>query len=137
MEIVYRKGIESDLVGINRLLDINFKHVIDTVINTDDKYFLVGVLDNQVVALSFITNIYNDVNKKYWYKINYVCVDEDYRGNHIALHLMEEIEKQAKKDNVSYLELTSNNKRVAAQALYHKCGFNEPDTRLFRKEIRK
>lgn len=137
MEIIYRKAIESDLVGINRLLDINFNHVIDNVINTDDKYFLVGVIDEQIVALSFITKTYNDVNKKYWYKINYVCVDEKYRGNHIALHLMEEIEIQAKEDNVSYLELTSNNKRVAAQALYQRSGFTLPDTCLFRKEIRK
>lgn len=137
MQVVYRKAIASDLDGINKLLNSYFNHSIDNVINTEDKYFLVGDVLSQIVALAFITKIYNDVNKKYWYKINYVCVDEEYRGQHIALHLMEKIEEEAKEDGVSYLELTSNKNRCAAQALYYKCGFMVSDTCLFRKEIKK
>lgn len=137
MEVVYRKAVASDLDGINKLLNIYFNHSIDNVINTEDKYFLVGDVLGQIVTLAFITRIYNDVNQKYWYKINYVCVDEEYQGQHIALHLMEEIEKEARGDGVSYLELTSNKKRKVAQALYYRSGFMEAETCLFRKEIEK
>ncbi len=135
MEIIYRKAEDKDLDGVNKLISDNFGHNLKNIVKTNDKYSLVGIIDNKVVAHLFVTKIYNDFKEKYFYKIDDVCVDSNYRGMHIGTELMKKLEKYAKEDNIGYLELTSNKKRCSARALYGKRGFTIVDTDLFRKEL--
>ena len=79
------------------------------------------------------TRIFNPIKDEYYGKIDYVCVDEKYRNNHIATNLLKEIEKTEK--SIAYLELTSNKSRIAANKLYLNSGYNIIDTNLFRKII--
>ncbi|HHX58623.1 MAG TPA: GNAT family N-acetyltransferase [Candidatus Moranbacteria bacterium] len=62
-----------------------------------------------------------------------VIVDENYRGKKIGQHLMENLLNKAQELKMEYLDLTSQDKRVAAQNLYKKIGFEKRDTNVFRK----
>jgi len=62
-----------------------------------------------------------------------VIVDENYRGKKIGQHLMENLINRAQELKMEYLDLTSQDKRVAAQNLYKKIGFKKRNTNVFRK----
>ncbi len=135
MDIIFRKAKVIDLDGINTLIGDVFNHHLDEVNNNLDMFNLVGVHNNIVVAHLYVTKIYNAITKENWYKIDDLCVMEDYRGLGIGTKLLEELDQMAKSDNISYLELTSNKKRCAAHKLYQKNNFKIIETDLFRKEI--
>lgn len=52
-----------------------------------------------------------------------VIVDEQYRGRHLGEMLIKYLISMAKLKKCSYISLTSNPKRVAANAMYQKIGF--------------
>ena len=135
MEIIYRKAIEQDKEGINKILKENFgdNHVLDKVYQEDDKYSYVAIDDEKVVGYVNVTIIYNEIKKEYWAKLNYVCVDKDYRHQGIATALLEELEKNEKK--AKYFELTCRRERENAHKLYNKLGYEQYDTDLLRKNI--
>ena len=56
-------------------------------------------------------------------------------GMGIATKLFEEVFNICRFENISYIELTSNETRVEAHALYKKIGFMVRDTTVFRKEF--
>ena len=62
-----------------------------------------------------------------------VVVDKKYRGKKIGLRLMNNLLAKARKLKMQYTDLTSNAKRVVAQNLYKKIGFEKRDTDVFRK----
>ena len=135
MEIIYRKAIEQDKEGINKILKENFgdNHVLDKVYQEDDKYSYVAIDDEKVVGYVNVTIIYNEIKKEYWAKLNYVCVDKDYRHQGIATALLQELEKNEKK--AKYFELTCRRERENAHKLYNKLGYEQYDTDLLRKNI--
>lgn len=64
-----------------------------------------------------------------------VVVDSDCRGMGLASQLMEHIFEEAKRFGCVKLHLTSNPRRVAANALYQKMGFQLYTTNYYEKEI--
>ena len=135
MDIVYRKAVNSDLDGINNLIGNVFNHHLDEDFLSDNYFSVVAVYDGKIVGHLFVTKIYNAISKKIWYKIDDVCVLDQFRGQHISKNLFKKLDEIAKEDKVSFYELTSNKKRVAAHGLYKSIGFNIIDTCLFRKEL--
>ena len=67
--------------------------------------------------------------------IEYVCVDEDYRGQGLGGKMMDFAEMYSKDNGIARLELTSGNQRIAAHKLYLRHGFLKRDTSVFRKDI--
>ena len=133
MNIEIREYEEKDLDSLNILLEEVYG--LKKEINTNNNTELVAVLDNNVVGYLTINKLYDSVkNIKYCY-INYVCVKKEYRRYHIATILLQKVEEICRKENISYIELTSNAKRIEAQYLYNKEGYIKRDTNVFRKVI--
>ena len=135
MNIEFRKANDNDLNDINNLLEKNFgdNHSIEKIIDDEYKYSFVASIHNKVVGYVNVTKLYNEVKKEYWIKLNYICVDEEYRHQGIATKLLEELEKV--ENSVKYFELTCRKERINAHKLYNKLGFEIYDTDLLRKNI--
>ena len=133
MNIEYKKVDNNNIDSLKKLLIDNFDVEISSVLNSNNQYSLIALMNDEVVGHLLFTRIFNPIKDEYYGKIDYVCVDEKYRNNHIATNLLKEIEKTEK--SIAYLELTSNKSRIAANKLYLNSGYNIIDTNLFRKII--
>jgi len=125
---------EQYLESLNLLLQESFE--VNKKENfSSDNIELIAVNDLEVIGY-LVLNICLDavLGIKYAY-VNYVCVKEEYRGQHIASMMFETVFSICKEENISYLELTSKATRVAAHHLYKKLGFEVRETTVFRKEI--
>ncbi len=69
-------------------------------------------------------------------RIEDVVVEEAYRGQKIGLRLMETLLAAAQEEGLSQVNLTSNPRRVAANQLYRRLGFQKIETNVYRKTIR-
>ena len=67
--------------------------------------------------------------------VEVVTVLSKYRGLHIGRKLMEHLIAEAKHLRVQSLHLTSNPKRVAANGLYRKIGFEKYETNCYTLKI--
>lgn len=90
----------------------------------EDNNIIVGM-----VTIDVITNIFKGI--KYGY-VNDVCVSNKYRGKGYGKILMLNVDKFAKDNGLSYIMLTSSNKRKIAQSLYRCLGYDIVDTCLFK-----
>lgn len=61
-----------------------------------------------------------------------LVVDEAYRGQKIGSRLLENAITQAKEAGSSYVEFTSNPKRIAGNKLYEKMGFKKREANIYR-----
>ena len=64
-----------------------------------------------------------------------VVVDERYRGKGLGKMLISALIEKAKKMGMKHVDLTSNPKRVAANNLYQKTGFEKRDTNVYRLKL--
>ena len=64
-----------------------------------------------------------------------VVVDESQRGKGLGTQLMDKLIERAKKRGALHIDLTSRPSRVAANALYHKLGFEQRDTNMYRLKL--
>lgn len=133
MNIEYRKIRDDDLYSLKKLIKNSFDKEIKNISNNSNQYSLVATIDNKIVGHLLFTKIYNPIEDIYWGKIDYVCVDEEYRNMKIATNLLEKTEEN--EVSIKYFELTSNENRVAANHLYLNKGYKIVNTNLFRKFI--
>ncbi len=134
METTIRRFRDEDLESLNILL----KEVYDKERKgktLDNNIELVAVVDKKVVGYLILNKLYDVVCGIYYGHINFYCVLEKYRNKKIGTKLLEEVFNICKKEDIKYLELTSNSSRVAAHHLYKKLGFNIRNTNVFRKEL--
>lgn len=134
METTIRRFRDEDLESLNILL----KEVYDKERKgktLDNNIELVAVVDKKVVGYLILNKLYDVVCGIYYGHINFYCVLEKYRNKKIGTKLLEEVFNICKKEDIKYLELTSNSSRVAAHHLYKKFGFNIRNTNVFRKEL--
>ena len=73
---------------------------------------------------------YSPTGCKAW--IEDVVVDNAYRGQGLGRMLVEEAIEQARGWGAETLMLTSNPKRIAANALYRSLGFEPKETNVYR-----
>lgn len=122
------------LASLNILLNEAFGILKVGKANYDD-IELLAVESGEVVGYLALNRCVDTVTGVTYFHVNYVCVKEIFRGQGIATKIFDEVFSICKKEHISYLELTSNAKRVAAHHLYHKLGFNQRETTVFRKEL--
>ena len=110
------------------------KEVCDVINYSTQDIYVVCYLD-EVVGMCMVNYIDDVFIAKRTAFINAVCVDKNFRGKGVGSFLISEIEKIAYFDGASEIMLTSSSKRVAANRLYEKLGFNIYDTNVFRKRL--
>ncbi len=132
MEIKFYE--DKYLDSLNILLEEAFQVSKSGVLASED-IELIAVCQEEVVGHLLLHSCIDSIRNQKFYFVEYVCVKSIYRNQGIASKLFEYVFQLCKKNNVAYLELTSNPSRVAAHHLYHKLGFQIRETTVFRKEI--
>ena len=89
--------------------------------------------NNKVVASATLTEGFEYIKNKKYYKVNYLGVLKDYRREGYATNLFNEIEVLVMKNDIDYLELTSGNQRRTAHYFYKSKNFKIKDTTVFVK----
>lgn len=145
MNIEFRKATSKDVEGIVRLCNECFfeetsmeyaKEMFEKTKDDPNQIYLVGIMDNQIIAHTKITIIPTMYEKMNTYSIlNHVCVKEEYRRHNIATKMLDECTKISKEMGCVCMELWSNNTRIPAHACYKKYGFVVNDAKFFSKEI--
>ncbi len=136
MEVNFVRYEDKYKDGVVNLINNSFDNYNITDISEDNNVIgLVGLINDKVVGYLNITICTNVIRKNKYSIINYVCVDSDYRGNHIGLNMMEEAIKISKEEGCSLVKLTSREKRIEANKLYQKMGFGLKETNVYEKVI--
>ena len=118
---------------LNRSFEINSN--IKVLENNDNSFSIIALVDDKVVGHIRIDKLKNIGKDCYYYLLNYICVDSDFQNMNIGSMMLDFIFEKAKKDSVSYIELTSKAFRKAANHLYLKNGFIIRETNVFMKNI--
>lgn len=138
MIIEYLKEFEID--SLINLLEEAFeikvnKESIKESLNNPNIKFLCAKENNLVVGTIMITKKIDPVFNKNSFYLDYVSVLKNYQNRKIGAKMMLEVEKIAKEENISYIEFTSNSKRIYARKLYLSLGYEIRDTGVFIKNI--
>ena len=133
MKIDIRTYKTSDKDSLNILL--NEVYNLEKKEDTNNNLEIVADYNNQIIGYLTINKLYDSVRNINYAFLNYVCVKKEYRNKGIASHMLEYVFNICKELNVSYIELTSNDKRTEARKLYNDMGFIVRETNVFRKEI--
>lgn len=147
MEILIRSYEEDDFESVKKILIDCFPEVADILMETlntkesfkldKNKYIqLVAVVENVVVGYSIVSRNFDPILKRYNFWIDYVCVNQEYRGRGIAKKLLLEIEKIAIDEDVLLLQLTSSRFRTSARKLYLDMGYEIRESDIFRKVLK-
>ncbi len=144
-EIIFREMRLDDIFEVidlcntcfNETTDINYaKKIFQETINDKNQIYLIGLIDNKIIAHSKITiipTIYEDMN--IYAILNHVCVKPEYRRHNIATKMLDEVTRICKERNCKAIELWSKNFRQPAHECYKKYGFIVEDAKFFAKKI--
>ena len=66
-----------------------------------------------------------------------VVIHPKHQGKGLGKKIMKHVIEKAKKKGVKHLDLTSSPRRVAANKLYKKFGFEPRDTNVYRRKLKK
>lgn len=145
LNAVFRKATIDDVESIITLCNECFgentdfeyaKDIFNKTENDNNQIYLVGEVENKVVAHAKITIIPTIYEKMNTYSIlNHICVKPEYRRHNIATKMLEECERISKEHNCVCMELWSKNFRQAAHECYKAFGFVVDDAKFFSKEI--
>lgn len=145
MEVKFRIATREDVEKIIKLCNECFDEstsieyalrIWDQTKDDPNQIYLIGIVDNEVIAHTKITVIPTIYEKMNTYSIlNHVCVKPEYRRHNIATKMLIECEKISKDRNCVAMELWSNNFRQPAHACYKNYGFIVNDAKFFSKEI--
>lgn len=146
MEVKFRKATENDIEAIIALCNECFeentsldyaKRVYKETKNDNNQIYIVGEVDNKIVAHSKITIIPTIYEKMNTYSIlNHICVKPEYRRHNIATKMLEVCERISKEKKCVAMELWSMNFRNAAHECYKHYGFIANDATFFSKDIK-
>ena len=89
--------------------------------------------DDNVIGMLTVGTYLSPTGSKAW--IEDVVVDDAYRGQGLGRMLVEHAIAYCKEQGIDTLMLTSNPKRIAANALYQSLGFECKDTNVYRMKI--
>lgn len=103
---------------------------LEQMLQNDNTHLFAAEHEGAIVGMLSLVVVNIPTGRKAW--IEDVVVDDQARGLGIGKALVERAKECAKEVGAKKLYLTSNPSRKAAHALYHKCGFEEYDTTVFR-----
>lgn len=145
MEVNFRVAKFDDVEGIVNLCNECFnentslkyaKKIYSETENDSNQIYIVGLIENKIIAHAKITVIPTIYEKMNTYAIlNHICVKPDFRRSHIATEMLKVCEKYAKEKGCVCMELWSMNFRHAAHECYKNFGFNIDDAKFFSKRL--
>lgn len=145
LNILFRRATSEDVEAIVALCNECFfentsldyaKKSFEQTKNDPNQIYLVGIMDDKIIAHVKITVIPTMYEKMNTYSIlNHVCVKEEYRRHNIATKMLDECTKISKEMGCVAMELWSNNTRIPAHACYKHYGFVVNDAKFFSKAI--
>ena len=94
-------------------------------------FFLIK--DEQIAGMLTVGIYYSPTGGKAW--IEDVVVDEAFRGQGLSKLLVAHAIEFTKSQQIPSLMLTSNPKRIAANKLYQKMGFERKETNVYRMKF--
>ncbi len=134
MDINVREYQSDDFDAVHSILMDSFS-VSKKEFHGDCFCELVATIDSVVVGYLLLTKVLNPIIDRYYYLVDYVCVDSKYRNLGIGKKMLEMAYQVAKENSAIYLQLTCSTFRVVAHKLYESCGFVKRESDIFRKEI--
>ncbi len=145
IDVSFRLANLDDVVDIITLCNECFEEntpleyatkVFEDTMHDKNQIYLVGTVDNKIIAhtkITVIPTIYKNMNT--YAILNHVCVKPEYRRHNIATQMLDEVTKICKEKDCKVMELWSNNFRVPAHSCYKKYGFKVVDAKFFSKKI--
>lgn len=136
-----KEAIKKDLADINRLLpQLSVESSafslsdLKNILSQPNLIFLVAKDSERIIGMGllFLFQKAQGLNAT----IENVAVDETYRGRGIGKFLMNSLIDEARKKQVSHIDLTSKPQRAAANELYKKLGFEARDTNAYRLKLK-
>lgn len=137
------KGFSLELTAaLNRLLKqlnkavvpLNDKDIKDMLTSSVNRLFVARRLDNKEIV-GMLTLVVFRIPYAKKGLIEDVVVGGEYRGKGIGTKLISTAINQARQEKVKYLDLTSHPKRVAANRLYQRLGFEKRNTNVYRIKL--
>lgn len=130
-----RRMVTGDIDIVKKIYSQAFGKQVSSVIDYTNEDIYVVCLDDEIAGMCMVDYIDDIFISRRTALVNGVCVGEEYRGKGIATFMLGEIEKLALEDGCTEIMLTSSSKRVCANELYKKLGFEIKDTNVFKKKI--
>lgn len=130
-----RRMNTNDIDIVKEIYSEAFRKQVSSVIDYTNEDIYVVCLDDEIAGMCMVDYIDDIFISRRTALVNGVCVGEEYRGKGIATFMLDEIEKLALEDGCTEIMLTSSSKRVCANKLYKKLGFEIKDTNVFKKKI--
>lgn len=127
--------LKHSFLEISEKISKSLKLSSDLSLDKNKYTQLVAVIDDKVVGYLIASRNMDFILKRVNFWIDYVCVDEEYRGRGIAKMLLTTIEKMAKNEDALYLQLTSSRFRTVARKMYYNLGFEVRESDIFRKVL--
>ena len=130
-----KEYIDDCYDSVNQLLVENFSLRKVKKDKDNEHVELVGIVDGKVVGYLLLTKIVDYISERKVCKVDYVCVNKDYRNQGVGSSLMKKAIDIALEYEAIYIELTSSIFREEARNLYEKLGFKVRESNIFRKEL--
>ena len=125
----------NDYEDVNKILYDSCGVTKKLNLSSDSFFELVYVDKGRVLGYLLVTKIFDPILSRLKYKIDYVCVDVDFRHVGIGTLLVKKVIEYAKKDGIFEIELTSGYEKKNAHGLYSKLGFKKKKSYIFKKII--
>lgn len=107
---------------------------VEGLLASDNMHLFVAKMeDGAIVGMLSLVVVDIPTGRKAW--IEDVVTDSLCRGCGVGKMLVEKAIEEARNASVKRIYLTSNPSRLAAHALYRKCGFESYDTTVFRRFV--
>ena len=145
MELTFRRAEVEDVPRIIALCNECFMEktnadnaawVFNATSYDSNQIYLNGEFGGRIIAhakITIVQTIYDSVG--IYAMLNHVCVKPEYRRQHVATALMNEIVKICKTVGCKRICLWSKNFRTDAHEFYKRFGFQLLDAGFFQKEI--
>ena len=124
------KGLEILLPQLSSSAQMPTTEYLENMLLNEHVHLFVAEHNSAIVGMLTLAIVDIPTGRKAW--IEDVVVDSESRGLNIGFSLVEKAKEYASLLGVKKIYLTSNPSRKAAHALYHKCGFEEYNTTVFR-----
>lgn len=135
----YTPGVLEDFNNLLSQLDTNIpklseKYIREILQSTNACVFVVR--NNSGMIIGMITLVVFKALSGKRATLEDVVVDKDYRRQGLGKKLLETALSFIRKENISYIDLTSRPSRIEANNLYVSLGFEKRDTSVYRYIIK-